>query len=835
MASDTTIPGDPSASSTPATDSPDRSRTVPYAGPSGPRPFVAVGHFFAPWHRRALALIALLAALCGFYQLQANGYANLYYSATVRSMLTSWHNFFFVSFDPGGFVTVDKPPLGFWVQAASAKLFGFSGFSVLLPEAVAGVLSVVVLYVLVRRVFGVAPGLLAALALAITPISVVTNRNNTIDSLLVLTVLLAAYAVSRAIERGSLRWLLLCALLIGLGFNIKMLEAYLVVPALFAVYLLGAPLGWWKRLWHLAVAGALMLAVSLSWVLAVDLTPASARPYVGSSGSNSELALALGYNGVQRLLGNLFHIAANGTATIATSAAPGGPGGVSENGAQGIFRLLNAQLGGQASWLLALGLVGILAAGWGLRPLRALAALKGRRTDGGVNAPDTLLPAIDGRGTDGGVNAGSTTVRGPSRSPVLQGRDPRMSVVDDRDRPRRAAHLSPQQSALVLWVGWTLTQVVFFSVAGFFHRYYLSMLAPGIAALAGVGIVLLWRDYHDAHAGWRAWLLPLALALTALTQAVILADYSGWNAWMTPLIVVAALAAAGALVWLRVGAGRSIAVVNDRRTAGAVVNDRRTDEGVNATETVHGQVRASALQGRAWLYAPLLVTALGVVALFIGPATWTAISLASTDGTLPSAGPTAALAQTGGGFPGGGFSGARGRFPGGFPGGELPEGFPDNLPEGFAGGLPGGGGGFPGAGRGGGALNQANTQLIAYLEAHQGSATYLFATLSSMTAAPYIIATGKPVMSLGGFSGSDAILTLSQLRALIRSGQVRYFLLSGGGGVGGGGFGSGPGGGGSNQQLVQWVEAHGTVVAASAYGGTGAAGQLYEVSSAAAG
>ena len=267
-------------------------------------------------------------------------------------------------------MSVDKPPLGFWIETASAKLLGYSGFSILLPEALAGIASVGVLYVLARRLFGVEAGLLSALFLAITPVSVVTNRNNTIDSLLVLTVLLAAYAVSRAVEQGSLRWMLLGALLVGLGFDIKMLEAYLVVPAFALTYLLAAPVGWWKRLWHLVAAGGVLLVVSLSWVIAVDWTPASARPYVGSSGSNSELALALGYNGIERLLGTVFGIGAqvsNGTASIVTN-GPGGPGGSSENGAQGVFRLLNAQLGGQTSWLLALALVGALATGWGFRP-----------------------------------------------------------------------------------------------------------------------------------------------------------------------------------------------------------------------------------------------------------------------------------------------------------------------------------------------------------------------------------------------------------------------------------------------------------------------------------
>ncbi len=258
------------------------------------------------WPRLALGAILALAAGLNLWAINTLGYSNSYYAAAVRSMLQSWHNFFFVSFDPGGFVTIDKPPLGFWIETASAKLFGFSGVSLILPEALAGVLSAAVLYRLVARAWGRGAGLLAALFLALTPISVVTARNNTIDSLLVLTVLLAAWAVARAAESGRLRWLLLGAVLVGLGFNIKMLEAYLVVPALGLMYLLGARTRWYKRLGHLALAAVVLLVVSLSWAVAVDLTPASARPYVGSSGNNSELNLALGYNGLQRLTGGLF-------------------------------------------------------------------------------------------------------------------------------------------------------------------------------------------------------------------------------------------------------------------------------------------------------------------------------------------------------------------------------------------------------------------------------------------------------------------------------------------------------------------------------------------------
>src|ERR1700694_1077724 len=258
------------------------------------------------WQRLGLGGVMIVSIFMNFFQLGQNGFANTYYAAAIRSMLDNWHNFFFVAFDPGGFVSVDKPPLGFWLQAASAKIFGFTPFSVFLPQALAGVLSVLLLYHLVRRHFGVVAGLLAALALAISPISVLTNRNNTIDSTLVLVMLLGAWAVLKAAEKGKLRWLLLCAVFVGLGFNIKLLEASLVVPAYGLLYLLAAPRRIWIRIAHLALASLLMLTISLSWAVAVDLTPASSRPYVGSRQNNSELSLALGYNGIQRLIGQFF-------------------------------------------------------------------------------------------------------------------------------------------------------------------------------------------------------------------------------------------------------------------------------------------------------------------------------------------------------------------------------------------------------------------------------------------------------------------------------------------------------------------------------------------------
>ena len=700
-----------------------------------------IGFFQAP-RRRALALIMLLAGVLDFWNLQANGYANTYYAATVKSMLQSWHNFFFVSFDPGGFVSVDKPPLGFWIQAASAKLLGFSGFSILAPEALAGALSVGVLYLIVRRVFTPAAGLLATLALAVTPISVVTNRNNTIDSLLVLTSLLAAYAVTRAAEHGSLRWLLLGALLVGLGFNIKMLEAYLIVPALAAVYLLAAPISWRARLGHLALAGVVLLVISLSWVTIVDLTPAALRPYVGSSTTNSELELALGYNGIERLTGLVGQFIGRSAASGVTSsgaAVNSGPGGVSENGLPGVFRLLNTQLGGQASWLLGIGAVGLLASGWSLRPLRWLREQQAGHVDA---AP---------------------------------------------------AHLSVRQGAWLLWGLWTLTQAVFFSVAGFYHTYYLVMLAPSVAALAGIGAVELWRDYRES--GWRAWLLPAALLISALVQAVILAPFDAYSAWMTPLVVGVSLLATAALVWLRLRERRSLAA--DRSEALIVESD--------PPPHAAGSAR--------WQMAALSA---GLAVALLGPLVWTGVSLArGAGGALPAAGPTATSSRAGAQFAsrprgfGGGFGGGFGRPP--FTGGVAPA----PPAGGFSGAPPTGGfaGGPAGVVYVGGP--SANATLISYLEAHQGSARYLFATTNANSAAPYILATGKAVMALGGFQGSDPILTLSQLQSLIASGQVRYFLLEGAG------LGGGARGGSANGALTAWVANTCASVSASASGVNG--------------
>jgi 4-amino-4-deoxy-L-arabinose transferase-like glycosyltransferase len=519
--------------------------TAPGQGRPGQPAVLKKGTWPSLWRRVSLGAIMLVSIFMNFYQPGQNGYANTYYAAAIRSMLDSWYNFFFVSFDPGGFVTVDKPPLGFWLQAASAKIFGFSPFSIFLPQALAGVLSVLLLYILVKRHFGVTAGLLAALALAISPISVVTNRNNTIDSTLVLVMLLGAWTVIRAAETGKLRWLLLCAVCVGLGFNIKMMEAYLVVPAFGLLYLLAAPGRIWVRIGHLALAVLLMLVLSLSWVVAVDLTPSSQRPYVGSTPDNSELSLAIGYNGIERLLGSFGHGAVGGgsrnngnntqlpssTGTNGSGQPPqgfegrngeppqgfeggtgrsgqgfpgkgndgGNSGGMFDTGNPGLLRLFNEPLGGQIVWLLPMALLGMLALAWQWSPA----------------SPDEPQP---------------TTVRG------------RLARVWQR-RPRLRQDF--RQQSLIVWGVWLLTVALFFSAASFFHQYYLSTLAPAICALFGIGVVVMWQDYR--RSGWRGWLLPLAILLTALEQIHIITSNPSWGSWLIPVIAITCAIAAVAL------------------------------------------------------------------------------------------------------------------------------------------------------------------------------------------------------------------------------------------------------------------------------------------------
>ncbi len=309
----------------------------------------------SPWLRRSALL--LLAGLAGLSYAWALGRDPLepYYAAAVRSMSMSWHNFIYGAFDPAGTITLDKLPGAFWVQALAVRAFGVHTWVIVLPQAIEGVLTVLFLYRAVQRLAGQAAGLIAAAVLVVSPATVALNRGNISDSLMILLLVLAADAVSAALARGSQGRLVLAAVWVGLAFQAKMIEAWLVLPAFGLVYLVSAPGPVGRRIRELAVAGAVTALVSLSWMTAVSLVPAAHRPYIDGSHDNSAYEQVFVYNGFGRF----------GEQTPLQLLAGQSPGlGVAvRNPVPAPERLLRGSLGRDTGWLLPAALI---VAGWGV-------------------------------------------------------------------------------------------------------------------------------------------------------------------------------------------------------------------------------------------------------------------------------------------------------------------------------------------------------------------------------------------------------------------------------------------------------------------------------------
>jgi 4-amino-4-deoxy-L-arabinose transferase-like glycosyltransferase len=422
--------------------------------------------------RTRLAELTLFALALGtnLWSLSLQGYGNTYYAAAMRSMTQSWSNFFFASFDPGGWSTVDKPPLAFWLPALSARIFGHSSWSILWPSAVAGAVAVLLLMVTVRRVWGPIAGLAAGAALATMPVSVAVSRSNNPDVWLVLLVVAAAWALERAVATGTLRWAAWMGAFVGAAFLAKLSAAVLVVPALWFAYLVASRTGWRHRVAGLATATGCFAAVALAWVGAVALIPQSSRPWIGGSTDGTAWNLVVGHNGLGRLTGS-------------GSAGSGMPGGQLSagtidgfGGKPGIFRLFNAGMGDQVMWTFVIAAVAGLAATWLL--LR-----------------------------------------------------------------RRLVHR--EAASLVAWGGWAATTYVAFSFAsGVIHNYYVSLLAPALAALVGVGAALLARSHRLG-----ALIAVASLAGTVALQQIFLRriDHLTVLRVLTPVLILAA--AAGLVIY----------------------------------------------------------------------------------------------------------------------------------------------------------------------------------------------------------------------------------------------------------------------------------------------
>lgn len=301
------------------------------------------GNACRSWRRVALAAILIFSAVFYTWNITTGSFSYTYYSAAVKSMSRGFGNFLFGSFDPVGVVTVDKPPMSLWPQVISTGIFGFHGWALLLPQAVEGVVTVFLLHRAVRRWAGETAALLAALILAVSPITVVLNRDNTTDTLMILWLVAAAYAVTRAwqSERGQTWWLVAGGVFLGFGFLSKMLQAWIVVPAFLLAHLAGSTASRQRRSVQALAAGAAMVASSMWWVAAVDLSPGA--PFVGGSTDGSARRLVVGFNGLSRL------------GLAASGGVPGGrAAGIALGGEPGLSRMFNDRVGGQVSWLLPL-------------------------------------------------------------------------------------------------------------------------------------------------------------------------------------------------------------------------------------------------------------------------------------------------------------------------------------------------------------------------------------------------------------------------------------------------------------------------------------------------
>jgi 4-amino-4-deoxy-L-arabinose transferase-like glycosyltransferase len=639
--------------------------------------------------------IALLSAFLNIYNIWKETYANAYYTSAVTSMLQSWHNFFFASFDPAGFITVDKPPVTFWVQTIFAYIFGVHGWSVILPQALAGVGSVLLIYALVKPNFGKTAARFASLIMACTPIAVAVSRTNNIDSLLVFTLLLATWMLFKAIRHQKLSWVLGAFAMIGIGFNMKMLQAYMVVPAFYLFYLLAFKGEWKRKLAILAAATVVLVTVSLSWAVIVDTTPQANRPYIGGSKTNSVLELAFGYNGMQRLTGM------NGG---------GGTGSDAKGGGMPNQLQMQNEKGGRQDGSMPEG----------FKPNGSMPP--GYVPDG--NGGRSPMSDFSGKGPQGGgMGSGSfgTGQAGPLRllQSELSGQISWLlplvafACVGLLAGISRRKKLTAKQNETLFWLAWLLPGMAFFSVAGFFHQYYLIMLAPPIAVLAGAGWVELWKQYRNKE-GWKIWLLPSAMLVTTAFELYILQPYQK-----------------------QVGIGWSIGI----GVAGIAIS------------------LILFFLGKKEKLASIAAVA-GILVLLVAPLYWAATPILYGDNSmLPQAGPT--------------------------------------DKQGFG----------TGQGMGGGMTSTPDAKLLAYLSKNNTGEKYFLITTDANTAESYIISTGKAVVAMGGFSGSDPALTVKELEQMVKNQEVKYFLIPSGSGVGGkGSF------GGGSTEVLNWIRAHSTEV-----------------------
>jgi 4-amino-4-deoxy-L-arabinose transferase-like glycosyltransferase len=457
-----------------------------------------------PLRRSEWAALSLIVAGAAVLRLLYIGRVSPdpFYDAAVRSMGLSWHNFFFGAFEPGGSVSIDKPPVDLWLQVASVKLFGFSSTTLKLPEIFAGIASVPLLFMAVRRMWSTQAGLAAALALAVLPVEVITSRSDTMDAVMMALIVLALLLLVRASETGGLAWLLAGAAALGLAFNVKLLESMVALPGLLLFAYLGLPGPRRKRLLQLAAAAAVYLVVALSWLTATLLAPAHERPFAIGSTNGSAWNAAFVFNGTDRLGGKSpepqftvyqpghHYPEATQSERDHIPIVPASPTRLLAR----IGPLSGERLGLE---ILAALLLGIPALLWSLR----------RRSE----------DAQDGETQDG----------------------------ESADTEATRAHGARRRRAVAAGLGlWMITGIALFSYMSRLHPRYVEAFTPAVAALLGIGAAWAASLRTRAH---------VAILAGTLLIVVVYAErllYGTTGAWWVAL--AAALGAVGCIGLTRV-------------------------------------------------------------------------------------------------------------------------------------------------------------------------------------------------------------------------------------------------------------------------------------------
>ena len=434
-----------------------------------------------------IIFILILSFILNMANLKIQGYGNEYYAAGIKSMLTSFKNFFFLSFDPSGFVSLNKPPIGLWIQGIFGKIFGVSGFALILPEALAGTLCVFILYILIKRYFGFIAGIMAALILAITPIYVAVSRTNDFQTILILFMLLSIMPAIKAAKTGNIKYLIVSVIIVGIAFNINRLESFIIIPAIYLTYIFSESEGEKRvieryvcgitfitqerekvslkaKIKCLILATIVLLVVSLSWSFLVDLVPVNARPYVGDSTTNSEIELVLNqHNQVSNKINSNINLNYDGDNTLSYNTLNENEFIKNynewntihkDNKTQfGIFRLFqDNNLSDQIAWFLPLAIISLI-----------------------------------------------------------------VSIINKR---KIIALKSTKNIIIMFFSIWFVTEFLYFSFV-YSNIYDLATLAVPTAALCGIGIKKMIQSYRKNKSMW----LSLSLGLTIIVQYIIVIYY----------------------------------------------------------------------------------------------------------------------------------------------------------------------------------------------------------------------------------------------------------------------------------------------------------------------